>query len=101
MTKYPLGNAAIALGYISIVAIFFFNIEYIMGNRETLFIPIAMLSLLVLSVLVMATTFFLQPLQMFWNGQQREAVSFLMRTIGSFAVFTVLALTLVAITSYL
>jgi hypothetical protein len=50
-----------------------------------------MLSLLVLSVATMSYIFFYQPLLLILRGEQNEAGRLFLKTIGIFAVFTILA----------
>nr|MBP6891938.1 hypothetical protein [Candidatus Shapirobacteria bacterium] len=52
------------------------------------------LFVLTLSVTVMAYLFFYQPLQFFINGKKKEAVDLFVKTVGIFAVFTVVVLIL-------
>lgn len=58
---------------------------------DTVFDPIAALSLLVLSVSVMGYLFFGRPLQLYLDGEKKEAITFFMRTVIGFAVITLLA----------
>ena len=58
------------------------------NKPDTFFAPITFLSVLTLSVAVMAFLFFYQPLQLFIEGGKKEAVNLFVKTIGIFAVFT-------------
>jgi hypothetical protein len=49
-----------------------------------------MLSLLVLSVSVMAFLFFYQPVVLLLDGKREEALAFFLRTVGTFAAGTIL-----------
>ncbi len=51
-----------------------------------------MLSLLVLSVSVMAFLFFYQPVIMLLEGKRQEAVTFFFKTVATFAIATALIL---------
>ena len=57
---------------------------------DTIFAPIAMLSLLVLSVACMSYVFFLQPILLYVEGQTREAVELFTKTLVTFALITAL-----------
>jgi hypothetical protein len=64
-------------------------IEQTHSNKpDTVFAPVVFLSLLTLSVTVMAYLFFYQPLQLFIDGKKNEAVDLFARTVGVFAIFT-------------
>jgi hypothetical protein len=52
--------------------------------------PMIMLSLLVLSVSVMAFLFFYQPVVLLLDGKRDEALAFFLRTVGTFAAGTIL-----------
>lgn len=60
---------------------------------ETILIPIAMLSLLVLSVVVMGYLFVSEPVILCIDWKKEEAMKFFLSTIGVFAVITALACT--------
>ncbi|OGM09121.1 hypothetical protein A2Z67_05950 [Candidatus Woesebacteria bacterium RBG_13_36_22] len=64
------------------------------NKPDTFFAPITFLSVLTLSVAVMAFLFFYQPLQLFIEGKRKEAVNLFVKTVGIFAAFTILALIL-------
>ena len=90
MTKNPFINAGAAGAYIGAVVLF---INFISRpntpDSGTLFVPLAMLSLLVLSVLVMAYCFFFTPIQMYLDGQKKEAVSLFSTSVAAFAAIVV------------
>ena len=96
MTQNPLYNAILAAGYIVlIVHVIFFGGQFAQGGEETILIPIAMLSLFVLSAAMMGYTFFFHPVQMYLDGHKKEAVNLFVKTIGYFAGITVLLLAIV------
>ena len=64
------------------------------NKPDTFFAPIVFLSLLTLSVAVMAFLFFYQPLMLFIEGKKKEAVSLFVKTVGIFAAITMVALIL-------
>lgn len=87
--KNPLYNAVLAEGYICLVAFIMFYGGQFVGEEDSLIMPMAMLSLLVLSVSVMGYLFFYTPLALFLEGKKEDAVHVLLKTIGYFAVITV------------
>ena len=64
------------------------------NKPDTFFAPIVFLSVLTLSVTVMAFLFFYQPLQLFIEGKKKEAVDLFAKTVGVFATITAAALAL-------
>ena len=95
MTKNPLINALCASGYIVlIITIMTFVTKPLQNKPDTFFAPVVALSLLTLSVAVMAFLFFYQPLMLFIDGKKKEAVSFFVKTVGIFALITIVAVIL-------
>jgi uncharacterized membrane protein YidH (DUF202 family) len=95
MSKNPIINALSAAGYIGIVVLVINLISQTHKNKPvTAFAPVVFLSLLTLSVTVMAFLFFYQPLQLFIEGKKKKAVNLFVKTVGVFAVFTALILIL-------
>ena len=91
MTRNPYANAVAAAAYIVLVAmVMTFGREF--GPDESVFIPIAVLSLFVLSAAVMGFIFFFQPVQMYLDGAKKEAIDLFLKTLATFAGLTVLAL---------
>lgn len=89
MPKNPLVNALGASAYIAvIVALINFASQNLRNKPDTAFAPMAMISLLTLSVSVMAFLFFYQPLQLFLAGKKNEAVKFFLLTVGIFGAIT-------------
>lgn len=90
MTKNPFLNAGAAAAYIGAVVLF---ISQMPGpDPDTILLPVAMLSLLVLSVLFMTYCFFLVPFQLYFEGKKAEAVAFFSNTVLSFAGIVVVLL---------
>lgn len=89
MSKNPIINALSAAGYIGLIVgvINLISITH-KDKPDTAFAPVVFLSLLTLSVTVMAFLFFYQPLQFFIEGKKKEAVNLFVKTVGIFAVFT-------------
>ena len=95
MSKNPLINALSASGYIILVAsVMTFVTQPLRNKPDTFFAPIIFLSVLTLSVAVMAFLFFYQPLQLFIDGKKKEAVDLFVKTVGIFAATTAVALVL-------
>jgi hypothetical protein len=86
MLKNPFLNAIMAAGYIVAIVLGVINATDGTGADNSIFAPIAMLSLLVLSVAVMAFLFFAEPVRMFVDGRKDEALTFFLKTLGTFAV---------------
>jgi len=97
MSKNPFINALSASAYIILgVIVMNFVTEPLKNNPDTFFAPVVFLSLLTLSVAVMAFLFFYQPLQLFIDGQKKEAVNLFIKTTGIFAIITAIALILLS-----
>jgi len=95
MTKNPIINALSASAYIILgVTIMSFVTKPLRNKPDTFFAPVVFLSLLTLSVAVMAFLFFYQPLMLFIEGKKKEAVNLFVQTVGIFATITALALIL-------
>jgi len=98
MTKNPLINAASALAYIILVVLVMTFVTQPLSNKpDTFFAPVTFLTVLTLSVTVMAFLFFYQPVLLFIEGKKKEAVNLFAKTVGIFAVFTMLVLILLSI----
>jgi hypothetical protein len=95
MSKNPLINAFSASAYIFIVVSVMTLITQPLRNKpDTFFAPVMVLFVLTLSVAVMAYLFFYQPLLYFIEGKKKEAVELSVKTVGIFAVFTIIVLSL-------
>lgn len=93
MSKNPLLNAASAAAYIiTIVTIMSFVTRPLRNKPDTFFAPVIFLSLLTLSVAVMAFLFFYQPLLLFIDGKKKEAVQLFAKTTGIFGLITAVGL---------
>ena len=89
MSKNPIINALCASGYIIlVVSIMTFVTQPLENKPDTFFAPIVFLSILTLSVAVMAFLFFYQPLQLFIEGKKKDAVTLFIKTVGIFAALT-------------
>jgi len=89
MTKNPYINAITAVVYIVFVVLLInYGPTFVREKPDTILAPMAMLSLLVLSVAFMGYTFFFQPILMYLDGQKRESVKFFTSTLITFSVIT-------------
>ncbi len=83
--KKPFLHALSAGAYIVLIV----NLINFFGRsnvpEDTILAPIAMLSLLVLSVAFMAFVFFYEPVRMFGAGDTKGALDFFGKTLASFA----------------
>ena len=95
--KNPVLNALAAAVYIAVVATVMYYGPKLMGPepKETVLIPIAFLSLFVLSAAVMSYVFLYQPVLLYLEGQKQQAAELFLKTIGVFAVLTITMLALV------
>lgn len=85
----PFFHALGATAYIVGISAFLFYVpERTFGPEDTVFAPIMMLSLLVLSVAVMGFLFWYEPIRLFAEGQKSAALHFLGKTIVWFAALT-------------
>jgi hypothetical protein len=92
MTKNPYLNALFALIYITVIVLAFTLVVATEINTGIgqYFVPVIILSLLTLSVAFMGYTFFFQPIKMYLDGKKKEAVSFFLKTIITFAVLVII-----------
>lgn len=90
MSRNPIINALSATVYIVLVVGVMNFIMKTQGNKpDSAFAPVIFLSMLTLSVTVMAYVFFYQPLQFFIDGKKKESVNLFIQTVIVFAVITV------------
>ena len=95
MSKNPIINALSASAYIVlVVAVMTFVTKPLRNKPDTFFAPITVLFVLTLSVAIMAYLFFYQPLQLFIDGKKKQAVNLFVKTVGIFAVITIIVLAL-------
>jgi hypothetical protein len=94
--KKPFFYALAAVSYIVIIIL--------CGNalspfipEETILIPMAMLSLFVLSAAIMGFLFLSEPLNLYMENKKKEAVIFFAKIVGFFACFIVVFLVLLII----
>lgn len=91
-------NAAGAAAYVGAIGLIFQYISSFRSNTPDTFLdPILALSLLVFSVAVMGFLFFYRPVVLLIEGKREEAVTFFLKTLGTFGVITVLLLVLLRV----
>lgn len=89
MTRNPFINALLAVGYITAVASFMFFAPKFEDAKLGVLVPMAVLSLFVLSAAVMGSIFFYHPVVLFLDGKRQEAVRLFGKTLGIFALITI------------
>ena len=95
MTKNPILNAIAALAYIVIVSsVMFYAPKIGEHGDDSVFAPIAVLSLFTLSAAFMAYVFFYQPFQLYFDGKKKQAIELAFKSFVSFAAVTVIVLAL-------
>ena len=100
MIKNPYLNAFMALGYIGGIILVINKTSSIAVNTpDTLLAPVTMLSLFVLSAVIMGILFIYEPLRLFLESQKPQALSFLLKTVGTFACFVLILAALLFYTS--
>lgn len=93
--KNPYLNAVYAELYIVLIVSVIRGISA-PNTPDTIFDPIAGISLFVLSAAVMGYLFLGEPLQLYFDGKKKEAVMFFMRTVVGFAAITAVAFIIVS-----
>ena len=101
MSRSPFWSAVAASAYIVIVASFLFYIPKTIGGKgeDTVLVPIAMLSLFVLSAAIMGYLFIYQPVIMYLEGDKQGGVKLFMQTLGIFGLITLAFLIFALLTS--
>ena len=97
MTKNPVWNALAASAYIIAVALVMYYGPKLANPEaeDTFLMPVAFLSLFVLSAAVMGYLFIFQPLQLYLEGQKQQAITLFLSTVGVFAAITAVILVFV------
>ncbi|OGH02931.1 MAG: hypothetical protein A2798_00690 [Candidatus Levybacteria bacterium RIFCSPHIGHO2_01_FULL_37_17] len=90
MSKNPIINALTALLYIVMVSLFMFYGTRNLPKEDTVFAPIAVLSLFTLSAAVMGYVFLFYPLQLYLDGKKKESINLFSKTLLYFAAFTLI-----------
>lgn len=95
MNKIPIINAFCASGYIIlVVSLMNFIMQTQKDKPDTIAAPIIVLSVLTLSVAVMAYLFFYQPIMLFIEGKKKLSVDYFLQTVAVFSILTVLSVVL-------
>lgn len=89
MTQNPFINALAAVAYIIGIVLLMTYGGPLIGPRDTIFIPMGMLSLFVFSAATMGYIVLSQPLTLFLDGKKAEAVSLFIKTIGTLGGFMI------------
>ncbi|HWA31929.1 MAG TPA: hypothetical protein VG694_00535 [Candidatus Paceibacterota bacterium] len=85
MLKNPFLNSIFAAVYIVLVVFIMDTFSRTSAPQQTLFVPMIILSLFVLSAAIMAVLFFYEPARMYLAGKRQEAVIFFSKTLAAFA----------------
>jgi hypothetical protein len=102
MTRNPIVNALTAAAYIVLVASgLYYGPKLIGPPAESVLFPIAFLCLFVLSAAVMGLVFFMQPVQLYLDGEKKQAWALLLRTVAAFAGVTALVVIIIVAKSRL
>jgi hypothetical protein len=89
--KKPFLYASGAALYIIIVVVILQTASYVFKNMSgTMFVPMAMLSMFVLSAAIMGYLFLSEPLYLLLENRKQEAVTFFAKIVGFFACFVAL-----------
>lgn len=94
MLKNPFLNAVCATLYITgvVSVLSYFDGQTPDGSEPSILVPMALLSLFVLSAAVMGYLFLGQPVMLFQEGKKAEAMKFFFTTVAMFAVITMVLL---------
>ncbi len=90
MIKSPFVNAALATAYITLVVSVLTYFESVTkeGSGEFVLMPIAFLSLFVLSAATMGFLFLYEPFTLWFDGKRKEAVNFFLTMLVTFGIIT-------------
>jgi hypothetical protein len=94
MTKNPLINALLATLYIVIVSqVLYYGTVLKVGNNS-LFAPVALISLFTFSAASMGYLFLYRPFILYFDGQKKSALDLFLRTLLIFGSITAVIFTL-------
>ena len=99
MRKPFIHALAAALYIVIIVGVMWTGVSIL--KHDTIIIPMAMLSLFVLSAAIMGYLFLSEPIQLFIEDKKKEAITFFGKTVGFFACFVALFIVALLISSNL
>lgn len=98
--KHGLLFSSLAVAYIAGITALMHGMERWVGGREdSVLAPIAFLMLFVVSAATMGMLVFGKPVMLYMDGKKREAVLMAVYTTGCLAVFTLIILGLLLVTS--
>lgn len=89
MSRNPFVNALAAVGYIALVASGFSLLRYVPEPVTPLLPALGFLSLFVLSAAITGYLILGTPLQLFLEGNKKEAITFFFKTLGAFVLLAV------------
>ena len=95
--KSPYLNALLAAAYIVFIVLVmntFVDNPALENSKSSILIPMAMLSLFVLSAAVMGFLFVYKPLTLYLDDKKHEAVLFFAKTLGVFAICVIIFVSL-------
>ena len=82
-------NALGVVAYTSAVALFLSNGERIFGGVKSFLLPLFMLLLLIVSATITGLLVLGKPIQLYFNGLKKEAVTLLFTTLGLIIFFAI------------
>lgn len=89
MRPNPYLHAFAAAAYIVLIVFVVNSFTSIEAIQQSLYIPIAVLSLFVLSAATMAYLFGYEPYRLYTDGMRGEALAFFVKTLVTFALLVV------------
>lgn len=105
MTHNPIINAFAALAYIAFISLIINYGPLLLGpvGDASLkpILPVAFLSLFVLSAATMGYIFCMEPLRRYLDGKKEEGVKLFLMTVGTFALLTLIVFLFVVFLSRL
>ena len=94
---YSAIHALGVLAYIFAVVYILQNVETLFSGLPDMFAAVPMLLLLVFSVALMGVLVFGRPVYLFMNGSKRQAIEFLIYTLGWIFIILILVFGLIAL----
>lgn len=100
--KKPFLHALGAAIYIVLIVVVIFGVGQVLKDqKETIIIPMTILSLFVLSAAVMGYLFLSESIYLLVENKKQEAIAFFAKVVGFFACFVVLFTIILFLTSYI
>ena len=97
MNKNPIVNAIAAAIYIVIIVFVMQTTTSITSLERTIFMPMVMIGLFVLSSALMGYLFVFEPFKLYMDGLKQEAVNYFLKTLGFFAGIVIVFIVLVLV----